>query len=342
MSDVPVAPGGDGDDDVLDALVHRADLDGLVRLVDDLCAGRAWARLLQLRDRCRAAVLTGRQLWPAATLAEYRLALHAPPEWTARVLDESSGRFTVGPLTEVAAQRHELSALRAPLEAVLGPGAPRLGFVAHERALRGEPVPDDLPNPLELPFALQAWEPAYQLASYSDAGVEAPAPPVPHSDEHRHADGRPGSPVDDPDVELAVRQLFEPWTAASNGRVEVRCVEGDAVAAVLAHGVHAPSLAPLSPAEALAWLAWAGASGGAHGRRRGAAIGRFGAWWLLAALADLLDEWPVPPDALGEAATSLRWWWWSVGEPLLGWQVHLAVHDEDEGYAWSLTAVDAA
>ena len=50
-----------------------------------------------------------RQLWPAATLAEYRLALHAPPRYVAAVLDESdglSGQFTIGPLTEVAAQHH--------------------------------------------------------------------------------------------------------------------------------------------------------------------------------------------------------------------------------------------
>ena len=55
-------------------------------------------------------------------------------------------------------------------------------------------------------------------------------------------------------------------------------------------------------AEALAWLAWAGASGGAHGRRRGAALGRFGALWVLAAVLDLTDEWPVPLDVLGDRA----------------------------------------
>ena len=76
------------DDDVLEALVARADLDGLVRLVDDRCATHDWAGLL-LRPRplpCRRG--TGRQLWPAATLAEYRLALLAPrsgpPRWSTR------------------------------------------------------------------------------------------------------------------------------------------------------------------------------------------------------------------------------------------------------------------
>ena len=66
--------------------------DGLVRLVDARCASGDWAALLRLRDRCAAATReTGRQLWPAATLAEYRLALLAPPEWAATVLDGDHG-----------------------------------------------------------------------------------------------------------------------------------------------------------------------------------------------------------------------------------------------------------
>ena len=100
-------------------------------------------------------------------------------------------------------------------------------------------------------------------------------------------------------------------------------------------------LAPLAPAEALAWLAWAGASGGAHGRRRGAAIGRFGAWWTVAALGGALDEWPLPPDEVGELAGELRWWWWDAGEPPLGWELQLAVEDPAEGYAWAISAHDA-
>jgi hypothetical protein len=326
--------------DELDALIHRADLDGLVRLIDSFGASRQWDRLLALRDRSRAALQTGRQLWPAATLAEYRLALWAPPEWAARVLDEESGRFTIGPLTEVVAQHHELAELRQHL-----PDSPRLGFIAHERALRGEVVADDVPNPLEMPFALQPWEPEYPLATYSDAGLEAPAPPLVAGDRFVPIDPRalvPGSEIDDDAVQLAVRQLFEPWTASSNGRVEVRCVEGTAAQAIAAHGVRRASLAPITAAEALAWLAWAGASGGAHGRRRGGAIGRFGAWWLLAALGDLVDDWPVDPDELGDLAASLEWSWWTAHEPHLGWEIRLAVADPDEGYAWSITALDTA
>ena len=139
----------------VDDLIHRADLDGLVRMVDSLCADDDWQSLLELRNRSRAAVVTGRQLWPAATLAEYRLALWAPAEWAAHVLDEDSGRFTIGPLTEVVAQRHEFADLRAAL-----PRGPRLGFIAHECAFRGQLVATDLANPLEIPFELQPWEPA--------------------------------------------------------------------------------------------------------------------------------------------------------------------------------------
>ena len=77
------------------------------------------------------------------------------------------------------------------------------------------------------------------------------------------------------------------------------------------------------------------------GRRRGAAIGRFGAWWTVAALADLTDAWPVQPDELGDALTSFDWYWWDAGEPRLGWELQLAVADPSEGYAWAISAHDS-
>jgi hypothetical protein len=324
--------------DEVDQLVHRVDLDGLVRMVDSLCAGRDWASLLALRDRARMAVRTGRQLWPAATLAEYRLALWAPDEWAARVLDEDSGRFSIGPLTEVVAQDHTFASLRPHL-----PAGPRLAFIAHERSLRGEQIDaTDLMDVLEIPFELQPWEPRYPLPTYSDAGVDAPAPPLPAGDAFRPARGARAAPVvDDERVTLALRQLVEPWTTSSNGRAEVVCVEGRADAALATLGVPAARLAPLAPADALAWLAWAGAGGGAHGRRRGGAIGRFGAWWLAAALGDATDEWPVAPDELGAIVGELDWWWWDASEPASGWQLQLAVEDRVEGYAWAIVARDA-
>ena len=308
-----------------------------MRLVDDCTSAGDWARLRRLRDRARHAVGTGRQLWPAATLAEYRLALLAPPEWAAGVLDEGSGRFTIGPLTEVIAQHHSWTEL-APF---LDPG-PRAAFVAHERVLRGEAIDaasvDSLPNALDLPYQLAPWEPAYALATYHDSGAEFPAPPTPPAfvDVDLGA-GRHGARLDDPTVELALRQLVEPWTVSSDGHAEVLAVDGDVAAALHALGLPAVRIAEITSSDALAWLAWAGASGGAHGRRRGAAAGRFGALWLLAALGDALDDWPLPIAELGSLAGELRWWWWDAHEPVTGWQLQLAVEDPAEGVAWAIS-----
>jgi hypothetical protein len=332
-------------DEALDELIHRADLDGLVRLIDERCGERDWPGLLRVRDRSRHAVETGRQLWPAATLAEYRLALLATPTEVAAVLDESdglSGRFTIGPLTEVAAQRHTWEELHP----VLQPG-PRATFVAHERVLRGERVDaPELPPVLDIPLEIQPWEPAYALATYLESGAEFPMPDLPDA----WADIEPGIEpgiassdlrLDDDAVDLAVRQLVEPWVSGSNGLAEVVCVEGDAVAAIGVMGLRRARITPLDPATALAWVGWAGASGGAHGRRRGAAAGRFGAWWLLATLGDLLDEWPVDPEELGELAHELRWYRWDAHEPALGWALQLAIEDPSESVAWAINARDA-
>ncbi len=337
-------PGGSGtssehgdSDDHLDELIHRGDLDALVRMIDDRCSDRDWAGLLRLRDRSRRAVATGRQLWPAATLAEYRLALLATPEYVAAVLDESdglSGRFTIGPLTEVAAQHHTWAELRPELD--LGP---RAAFVAHERVIRGEHVDaPDLPAVLDLPLALQPWEPDYELATYSDAGGEFPMPDLP--DDWTDIEPEPAERLDD-DVDLAIRQLVEPWINGSNGHADIVCVDGDAVGALGALGLRRARLVEIEPATALSWLAWAGASGGAHGRRRGAASGRFGAWWVLAALGDLLDDWPLPPDELGALADEFTWYRWDAHEPAMGWQLQLAVEDRAESTAWAILARDA-
>ena len=327
-------------DDALDTLIHRADLDGLVRLVDDITAAGDWARLRRLRDAARHALGTGRQLWPAATLAEYRLALLAPPEWAAGVLDESSGRFSIGPLTEVVAQHHTWAELAPLLER-----GPRAAVVAHERVLRGESIEAstvaELPNTLDLPYQLEPWEPRYVLADYRADGAEFAAPDLPTGlVELVLPTDVKGALLDDDLVELAVRQLVEPWTTSSDGRAEVVAVEGDAATAVRALGITTARAVELAPVDALAWLAWAGASGGAYGRRRGAAAGRFGALWLVAAFGDALDDWP--PDDLGDVVASMRWWWWDAHEPVTGWQLQLTVEDPTEGVAWAISARDAA
>ncbi len=330
-------------DDDLDGLVHRADLDGLVRMIDDRTASHDWAGLLRVRDRCRRAVETGRQLWPAATLAEHRLALLGPPEFVATVLDESdgaSGRFTIGPLTEVAAQHHRWDELVGHLDR-----GPRAAFVAHERSIRGERIPEvdarSLPPVLDIPVDLQPWEPDYAVATYGDHGAEFPSPAL--TDDWVPIEPVDGAEVlDDPDVDHAVRHLVEAWTTASNGRAESICVDGDVTGAIRALGVRRARISPLTARQAIAWIAWAGASGGAHGRRPGAAAGRFGAWWLLAAIGDAIDEFPPAPDEIASLLDELRWWRWDAHEPDVGWSLRLAIHDTAEDVAWAIAATDTS
>lgn len=334
-------------DDLLDGLIHRADLDGLVRLVDDRCATRDWAGLRRLRDRSRAAVETGRQLWPAATLAEYRLALLAPPDWAAGVIDDHSGRFTIGPLTEVIAQGHSFADLSPHL-----PPGPAAAFIAHERVLRGEHIADTLtehlPDVLELPFALTSFEPDYLVPEYTDNGVTdtAPAPVAP--DRLVPVDAVAGRLLDDDDTEecrRALRDLVEPWTTRSNGRAEVVGTEGGPAEALHALGLRHASITEIPSADALARLAWAGASGGVHARRRGGALGRFSAWWTVIALtgiehdpttrlADLADE-------MASALDDWRWWLFDSGEVTWGWSLQMIAADPDEGIAFALSAHDA-
>lgn len=319
-------------------LVEWGDLDALTGLVERLCATADWDGLVELRDRCRAAVQRGKQLWPVAAHAEYRLALQAPGPWAADVLRAGTGRFALGPLTEVAASTHTWGEL-----APHAPPGPMASLAAHERVVRGEDLRGDArvdAQVLELSLALEPWEPAYPLATYGPDEARFPSPPTPALT----AVTLPATVerADDPEARRALLELAAAWTTESNGRAEAVAVGGDAPAALAALGAPAARIGALTPAEALAHLAWTGASGGAHGRRRGMASGRFASWWALAALAGLLDAWPVHPDQLGRAAHDLRWFAWDAGEPVMGWALHVAVEDPVRGRAWALAASDAA
>ncbi len=327
------------DDQELDDLIQVVDLDALVRMIDNRCSSADWAGVLRLRDRCAAATReTGRQLWPAATLAEYRLALLAPVEWAATVLDGESGRFTIGPLSEVVAVNHTWAELAPHLDHV-----PIATFIAHERAIRGETVPAgaiaELPPVLDIPAALQPWEPSYPASVYSDTGAEHPEPAL-GGDLVAAAPPTGADLVDDDSTELAVRQLLDTWTTDSTGRAETVCVAGDHLDALGALGVRSARVAEITAADAIARLAWAGASGGARGRRRGMAIGRFSAWWLLGAIGDLLDHWPPASHEVEELLESLRWYRWDAHEPPGGWRLQMAIEDEQEGLAWAINAAD--
>jgi hypothetical protein len=325
-------------DEELDRLISAVDLDGLVHSVDARCAAGDWAGLLRLRDRCAAATReTGRQLWPAATLAEYRLALEAPPEWAAVVLDGESGRFTAGPLSEVAAVRHTWDELAAHM-----PPTPVALFTAHERAIRGDSIDpasiEHLPPVIDIPIAIQSWEPEYPISEYTETGATHPEPPS--TGRLITLETRPGEPIDDAAVELAVRHLVEPWTTASNGRVDFSCVEGGHLDAIGALGVRSARVVEITAGEALATVAWAGASGGAHGRRRGMASGRFSMWWLLGALGDLHDDWPPTNADIDQLLGDLHWYRWDAHEPPGGWRLQLAIEDSAEHVAWALNAHD--
>ena len=319
-------------------LVDLGDLDELVRQVDRLADAGDWHGLLDLRDRCRRALERGRQLWPAASLAEYRLALDAPGKWAATMLVPDAGRFALGPLSEVAASTHAWSEL-----APYAPPTPQAAIAAHERVVRGEDLTGDTRvdrQVVELPLVLEPWEPRYPVAAYTAADADFGDPPAVTGWESYEAS--PAVVADDPEPCRALVDLATAWVTESNGRAEAVAVDGSAPDALASLGARRGRIAEVDLADALAAMAWTGANGGAHGRRRGMAAGRFATWWAVAALAGLLDDWPVPPDRLGTAADSLRWYRWDAGDPDTGWSLRLAVEDAQRGRAWAVSAVDAS
>jgi hypothetical protein len=323
-------------------LVDMGDLDALLIRIDHLCADRDWRGVLDLRDRCRKALERGRQLWPAASHAEYRLALEAPGREAAAMLVPGTGRFALGPLAEVAASTHAWAELRPHLS-----GSPEAGMAAHERVVRGEDLTGDDgidPNVLELPLRLQSWEPDYPLATYRAHKMEVAEVTPPGLLPVTEPRDAPAPEADDAEAVRALAELAQTWKQESNGTVEATAVDGDAVAAIAALGVPVLEgplrMGEVSPAHALAVMAGAAASGGAHGRRRGMAYGRFSAWWAVAALAGRLDDWPFRPDDLGAAVAALRWYRWQAGSPPTGWSLRLAVEDPRRTCAWALEATD--
>ncbi|MCI0425773.1 MAG: DUF6183 family protein [Actinobacteria bacterium] len=317
------------DRSVLEA-IEASDTDELIRVVDRLCRRVDWPGLVDLRERCAEALIRGRQLWGVDEHIRYRLALEAPGRWAGPVVTEGPARFTLGPLTEVAASTKTW----AELDPFLGPG-PERSWVAAERVLRGE---SGMGEVTDLPDRLLTWEPVYPLATYKSDRIETPAPPLPAVAPLELPQGF--VTVTDPESEAALADLVTPWTNESNGRCQVVTVEGPVGAALRALGLGRCRVGPLPAPDALRWMCWAGASGGAHGRRRGAAAGRYGAWWVVATLSDL--GWPPHPDETGDAVNRLTWSWFDDGAPGTGWQLRLAVEDPVSGLAWAVSAIDSA
>jgi hypothetical protein len=318
-------------------LINRADLDGLVRLIDDYCETRSWNDLLDLRDACKAAVANGRQVWPASTLAEYRLALLAPAEIAVQVVDEEAGRFTMGPLTEVIAQNHQWSELSEFLQP-----SPTSTYIAFECSIRGQQVNSELFPALESPCSLLPVESNYALAEYHDNEAKFPTPAIPEMGSAIDVPASSARVVLDSDVSTAIHQLVDAWTTQSNGELRISCVEGSVLDALASLEVQEARLSLLTSGEALAWLAWAGASGGAHGRRRGNALGRDAAWWTVAALTGKTSNWPLSDEESITAVNSLQWFWWDANETTTGWNVRLCIHHGGRNRSWAFMLTDMA
>lgn len=317
-------------------LVEAAQPNELLRRVDALCGARQWDDLVDLAWRCREAVERGKQLWPIAEHVEYRLALEAPASYAASVLSPTAGRFALGPLTEVSASSHEFSELIPYIS------SPQIaGVLAAERVVRGENLEgSDKAHPeiLELPMVLQGWEPHYPLATYRASKVTAPPPEV--EPLTTRSTGEAGEEIEDPELIRALLDLAATWVRASNGRADSTVVDGPAEAAIGRLEEEEFLIGEIEPALALALMGWAGASGGAHGRRNGAAAGRSAAWWAASTLCDL--EWPPDPDQLGRELSELRWFRWEPLRPVGGWQLHLAVEDSENGWSAAVAAEDRA
>ena len=308
--------------------IESTDTDELLRIIDGLVSAKSWDELVELRARCREAVQRGKQVWGVEEHIRYRLALGGPPSLAGAVVSEGASRFTLGPLPEVAASTKTWTEMNR----YLTPGPHRETFAA-ERITRGETVEAGL---TELPEHLFEWEPAYPVATYKHNKVEAPSPALPEPNETGLPEGH--TLIDDLHSVGALADLVEPWTDQSNGRCQTVAVEGGQLHAIRALGLRDARVAPLTSREALQWMAWAGASGGAHGRRRGAAAGRYLAWWTIAMLDDL--EWPAEPEEIAKAAARLNWAWFDDGSPGSGWVLRLAVSDDTAGLAWAISAVD--
>jgi hypothetical protein len=316
-------------------LVEAGDLNGLLRAVNVLCGERAWDELLDLADACEDAIERGKQLWPIAAHIDYRVALEAPAEIAATVLSSDTSRFSLGPLTEVAASSHTWTELAPHLET-----PQNAAYVAQERVLRGEELTGDeraRPEVLELPLRLESWEPTYALATYRADHVEVAEPWEPRA-ALVAVDVVAGDRVDDADLEEVLLGLVTPWTTESNGAARVAIVDGDAVAAASLLTYQRLRMGRLDAQEAIRAMAWAAASGGAHGRRRGAALGRSLSWYLLALMAG--TSWPVSGDDLGAALADLTWFRWDEGDPEEGWVLRLAVQHERDGWAAAIGATD--
>jgi hypothetical protein len=154
----------------------------------------------------------------------------------------------------------------------------------------------------------------------------------------RPATPQPGERLEEPELVAALLDVVGPWTTESNGAAAATVVEGEAASAAAALAYGRIVIGPLQPQEAMQRIAWAAASGGAHGRRRGAAFGRLTAWYLAGMLTDL--DWPPRGDDLGRRVGDLRWFRWDEEIEEEGWILRVAVDDPTHGWGAAISATD--
>ena len=311
---VPLAPGRDADRDELDRLVGRNDPDELVRFVDRLTDGGDWDGLV-----ATAAAPAGRRRPPGASCGRWRRwpstawPCGHPASGRPRVLTDDAGWFALGPLSEVAASTHPWAELAPWLE----PGPDR----RLRRPGAGRCAARTCATPTPTPPTCSSCR---SCSSRGRARTRWPttATTGPRSIRRRRplAAGRRALPGADAAADRRRRRRRGPGRAGRPlGPPLRRPGRGRAASRATTAPPSPPSACPgpgwprSTSGQALAWMAWGAASGGAHGRRRGGAAGRFGAWWAATALAGL--EWPPEPGALGAVAGELRWFWWDPYEP---------------------------
>jgi hypothetical protein len=310
-----------------------------LREVEDLVHARQWDGLLALREAARAYTHDPGVPMSITAVCDYHLARCATEWRVAAVLADHDDDVALGPLAEVAAQHHTW----AELASQLAPGVIRVDF-AKERVVRGEPIaepPHVADGDLGLPFALQLWEPHYPMADYRADGASFPRPNQPLWGPVIRLPAA-GEAIGDPHVVDAFKDLARPWLAGANGTFGVVTAEGDHLSALACLDMSHARVAGISFGDALAWLAWAGASGGSGGQRRGYAYGRDLAWWTVATLAGVSEDWPIEPDELAEIGEGLHWYLWDHGRPTPGEALRLAVHDDIEELGLAVGIEDGA
>ena len=321
--------------------INQSDHPELLHLIDELDDSSDYEQLVLLGQQCHRAIERGHQLGAITAHAAYRLALQAPLSFFVELMFIADDRFTPGPFPEVLAAMHNIDALAQELPL----GALRSNALA-EAVVRGDIGDREASEMFDTPPVLAAWEPSYALAEYRTTTADFPEYELspPQASQRRKSDPRAEpsgthAPASSHTTE-ALREAVSHWAAQSTGRVECHGVTGPVEHALQSLGIPGDAISSVTPKDGLGRLAWAAASGAAHGRRRGAASGRFAAWWAAAALSGC--EWPCVESDLGAAVDQLEWFTFLPHLPTLGWELRLAIHSPAQHCSWALSATDMA